>query len=147
MMRKKIIILSDWESKENFKKLKSEAETLIQFEATFSYLFCVKNHKLIEELPQLANVIYISKKDFSFFGKLQTPVLKDLLIHNPKESFLVIASESPSKLLLKTLKFNQLMSIGIAMKSLPQFDVSFKNTTLNQGKFFQQMNNYLKYLS
>ena len=141
-MDKKLIILADWKSKSDFKQLKSDVEDHISGVDTFFYLFCIKDHKLIEELPQVPSVSYISKIDYSFFGKLKTPMLRGLLI-NEKSGVLIAATENASPLLIKTLKSSKLMSIGIEKEALPKYDISFKDVDLKNGDFFKQINNYL----
>ncbi|HZH86566.1 MAG TPA: hypothetical protein VFD77_04565 [Brumimicrobium sp.] len=141
-MEKKLIVLADWKGESEFQQFKTDVEACIQNGNTFFYLFCIDNHKLIEGLPHIPNVSYLSKKEFSMFGKLKTPMLRALLI-NENSGVLIVAAEKPSKLLLKTLKNSKLMSIGMEKETLPKFDISFKNSELKDGKFFKQINNYL----
>lgn len=141
-MEKKLIVLADWKGKSEFQQLKTDVEDCIQNGNTFFYLFCIDDHKLIEGLPHIPSVSYLSKKEFSIFGKLKTPMLRALLI-NEGSGVLIVAAEKPSKLLLKTLKNSKLMSIGMEKETLPKFDISFKNSELKDGKFFKQINNYL----
>jgi hypothetical protein len=141
-MVKKLIILSEWRGKPESQQLKTDVENNISGVASFFYLFIVQNPKLIEDLPQLPSVSYLSKKDFSIFGKIKTPMLRGLLI-NEKSGVLVVATDKVSALLKKTLKNSKLISIGIEMETLPKFDLSFKDTEFKEGKIFKQINNYL----
>jgi|SRR5690554_309372 len=141
-MEKKLIILSEWKGKTEFQKLKSNVENHIDEVSSFHYLLCLKNAKMIEEVPKIPSVDYYTKKDFSLFGKVKNPTLKDLLTEEGN-SILVVAVETPFSLLNKTIKNSKLMSIGIEMEILPKFDLSFKDSKLEQGNFFKQINNYL----
>lgn len=141
-MEKKLVILSDWKNKSEFQKMKSDVEEQISRVDTFFYLFCVDNPKMIEELPQIPSVYYLSKKDFSIFGGIKTPALRGLLI-NEKSAVLIVATETTSPLLKKTIKKSKLLSIGMMKDALPRFDISFKDVDLKDGKFFKQINNYL----
>src|SRR5690554_1328213 len=91
-MGKKLVILSSWKGKDDFQHLKSMLEKNITGNNTVFYLICVDQPKLIEELPQMPSVNYLSKKDFSLFGKIKTPELRGLLI-NEKNGVLIVAME------------------------------------------------------
>ena len=141
-MKKKIIIISNWNSKEDFQKLKANVENEIKNIDSYYYLLCLDNPKEIEKLPQIQGVYYLSKKDFTFLGKIKTPMLKALLI-NQKEGILVVALERQSSFLTRILKHSNLMSIGMEKETLPNFDLSFTNSKLSGGILFKQINNYL----
>lgn len=141
-MGKKLVILSSWKGKDDFQHLKSTLEKNITGNNTVFYLICVDQPKLIEELPQMPSVNYLSKKDFSLFGKIKTLELRGLLI-NEKNGVLIVAMEESNSLLNKVIKHSKLMSIGMDKESLPRFDITFKGAELNSGVFFKQINNYL----
>ncbi|HLV42347.1 MAG TPA: hypothetical protein VKY37_08715 [Brumimicrobium sp.] len=141
-MGKKLVILSEWKDKTAFQQLKNDVENQISGVDTFFYLFTVENPKIIEELPQIPSVYYLSKKDFTLFGLIKTPSLRGLLI-NEKSGVLIVTMVNTSVLLKRVMKTSKLMSIGMMSESLPKFDISFKDTELKNGKFFKQINNYL----
>ena len=111
-MKKKIIIISNWKSKDEFQQLKSNVENNISGVESFYYLACIDDPKKIETLPLISSVYYLSKRDFSIFGKIKTPLLRGLLM---KESagLLIAAIETETVLLKKVLKHSKLMSVGI----------------------------------
>lgn len=140
-MKKKIIIISEWKSENEFQQLKASVEGNITDVASFYYLLTVDNPKSIEELPQKENVYYLSKKDFNLFGKIKTPKVGEFLTDS--KSVLIIAMEKENSLLKKVLKHSKLMSIGIEKETLPKFDLSFTDSQIAGGKLFKQINNYL----
>src|SRR5690554_7688921 len=85
-MEKKLIILSEWKGKTEFQKLKSNVENHIDEVSSFHYLLCLKNAKMIEEVPKIPSVDYYTKKDFSLFGKVKNPTLKDLLTRSEEHT-------------------------------------------------------------
>lgn len=141
-MGKKLIILTDWESKSDYQNLKAEIEKDISCAESFTYLFCIKKAKEVEDLPHIPKVHYISKKDFSLFGKLKTIHLKKLL-QKRESGILIGASEINSLLYRRIIKNTKLISIGIEKEKPPYFKISFKNTDLKSGGFFIKINNYL----
>lgn len=141
-MGKNLIILSDWKSKSEYQKLKAEIEESITSVTSFSYYFCIRKAKEVEELPHIPQVHYISKKDFSFFGKLKSIQLKKIL-QNKESGILIGASELNSSLYKKVIKNAQLISIGIEKDNFPNFSISFMNTDVKEGNFYSQINNYL----
>lgn len=141
-MKKKIIIISNWKSKDDFQQLKANAEQNISDVASFYYLICIDNPKKIEDLPQLPSIYYLSKRDFTILGKIKTPMLRGLLL-NESKGVLITAMEEETPLLNKILKQSKLMSIGMEKETLPSFDLSFKDSQLLGGKLFKQINNYL----
>lgn len=141
-MKKKIIVISNWKNKDDFHQLKANVENNLENIESFYYLLITENPKKIEDLPQIPNLYYLSKKDFSIFGKLKTPMLRGLLM-NQKEGILIAAMENESVLLKKVMKFSNLMSIGIEKETLPNFDLSFRDSQLIGGKLFKQISNYL----
>src|SRR5690554_6535540 len=121
-MGKKLVILSSWKERDDFQHLKSMLEKNITGNNTVCYLICVDQPMLIEELPQMLSVNYLSKEDFSLFGKIKTPELRVLLI-NEKNGVLIVAMEESNSLLNKVIKHSKLMSIGMDKESLPRFDI------------------------
>ena len=141
-MGKKVIILTDWKSKADYQKLKSEVEQIISHADSFTYLFCIRNAKEVEELPHIPQVHYISKKDFSIFGKLKSIELKKIL-QNRESGILIGASQITSPLYKKVLKITQLISIGKDNEDLSHFNISFKVTNTKEDNFYKKVNNYL----
>lgn len=141
-MKKKIIVISEWKNVVDFQQLKANVENNISNVESFTYLFFVQNSKVISELPKVSSVSYISKRDFTLFGKIKTPGLIEVL-NKENEGVLIVAMDSPNGLLKKVLKHSKLMSIGMERESLPNFDLSFSDSQLEGGKFFKQINNYL----
>ncbi|WP_159038426.1 hypothetical protein [Brumimicrobium mesophilum] len=141
-MKKKIIIISNWKNKDDFHKLKGNVENNLENIESFFYLMITDNSKKIEDLPQIQNSYYLSKRDFNLLGKLKTPMLRGLLM-NQKEGVLIVALENESALLKQVIKHSNLMSIGIEKETLPNFDLSFTDSGLTGGKLFTQINNYL----
>ncbi len=141
-MGKRIIILTDWQSKADYQKLKSEIEQEIAHADSFTYLFCIRNAKEVEELPHIPQIHYISKKDFSIFGKLKPLELKKLL-QKRDSGILICTSELCSSVYRKVLKSAQLISIGIEKERLPHFNISFKDTDIKGKNFYKKINNYL----
>lgn len=141
-MGKELIILTDWTDKSDYQKLKTEIEKVISSADSFTYLFCIQKAKEVEELPHIPKVHYISKRDFSFFGKLKTIELKKIL--QKKDSGILIGtSKLDSKLYKRVLKKSKLISIGTEKESLPYFNISFKDTNLKGDDFYKKINNYL----
>lgn len=141
-MGKNLIVLSDWTSKSDYQRLKTEVEENIPTGASFSYLFCIQKAKDVEELPHIPKVYYVSKKDFSLFGKLKNLQLQKIL-QNRDSGILIGTSELNTSLYKRVMKNTQLISIGIESKNPPDFSISFKNADLKNGDFYKKINNYL----
>jgi hypothetical protein len=141
-MRKKIVVISEWKNKEDFQQLKANVEKNISISDTFYYICSINSSMKIDELPKIANVYYLSKKDFTLFGKLKTPSLRELLI-DKSEGVLIVAMEKRSPLLGKVLRNSKLRSVGMEKDTLPDFELSFIDSQLLDGKLFQQINKYL----
>jgi hypothetical protein len=139
---KKVVILSEWTSEGDFQQLKSSAEKNISDVETFHYLCSTKKSLKSEDLPKISNLYYLSKKDFTLFGKIKTPFLRELLINNSK-GVLIVAMEKRSQLLGKVLRHSKLRSIGMEKDNLPDFELSFTNAQLVDGKLFKQIDKYL----
>lgn len=140
-MKKLIVILSKWKGKNAFQLLKSQVESNLLGDYEFAYILLINKADNKEELPYIPNVRFIGKKDFSFFGKLKNSAIIDLLKNNI--GFLICADDSGDKMNNKVLKYSKLKSIGIAAPQLPDFDIAFKNASLDEGGLFKQINNYL----
>lgn len=141
-MEKELLVLSEWKDKSSFHQLKKDIEENILHKGQVDYLFCIRKAKEVEELPKVPHVFYLSKKDFNLFGKLKNTQKRELLHNNSK--VLIAALDKNSNLIKKTIKNANLLSIGIHNENLPTFDMAFRNTQLENGKFFKQINNYLK---
>lgn len=141
-MKRKIVVISNWKSKTHFQQLKKSVESHITDVTSFFYLCCVEKPKAIENLPHIPNVYYLSKKDFSLLGKVKTDNLRAVLLKEGT-GFLIVAMEEQTSLLTKTLKQSKLRSVGVEKESLPDFDLSFKNTESIDDNFFKKINNYI----
>ncbi|RFC53214.1 DUF6913 domain-containing protein [Brumimicrobium aurantiacum] len=138
---KNIVVVSIWDGEAAFKKLINDLQRNIELEVQYSYIILHPNQKKKEALPQLKNAFFVSKHDFSIFGKLKNEKVRQIL--NLSHGVLIAAIEKENKLLFKLLKLSKLTSIGMEQEELPNFDLSFRKSQLKDGKLFKEINNYL----
>lgn len=141
-MKKKLIVLTEWLDEKQFYQLKLEVEKNISNVNEFVYLVWVNKHKIIEVLPEINGVNYLTAKDFSLFGKLKNKAVESQLKTNPSTA-IIIALEQEKKFIKRVLKNTKLTTIGIHNISSFEFDLSFTETTLKEGDFFRKIDNYL----
>lgn len=140
-MEKELLIVAEWKDKQAFHLLEKQVEENISHSGTTHYLFCLSSKKEIENIPKVPQVSFVTKQDFSLFGKFKSTKKQQLLAD--KRKVLIVAFDESTSLLKKVIKNTQILTVGIESEKLPTFDVAFKNTELKNGKFFQQLNNYL----
>lgn len=141
-MKKKLIVLTEWLDEKQFYQLKLEVEKNISNVNEFAYLVWVNKHKIIEVLPEINGVNYLTAKDFSLFGRLKNKAVESQLKTNPSTA-IIIALEQEKKFIKRVLKNTKLPTIGIHNISSFEFDLSFTETTLKEGDFFRKIDNYL----
>lgn len=141
-MKRKIIVLTEWFDEKQFYQLKQEAENNFSNAEEVSFLVWVNKSKELESLPKIDGVNYLTKKDYSFFGKLKNTAIKSMLKNNSSTG-LVIALEKEKPFLKRILKNTSLKTMGIESDSSLKFDLSFSETTLKGGDFFKKLDKYL----
>lgn len=141
-MKKKLIVLTEWLDEKQFYQLKLEVEKNISNVNEFAYLVWVNKHKIIEVLPEINGVNYLTAKDFSLFGKLKNKAVESQLKTNPSTA-IIIALEQEKKFIKRVLNNTKLPTIGMHNISSFEFDLSFTETTLKEGDFFRKIDNYL----
>ncbi|MEX1190468.1 MAG: hypothetical protein WEA99_00750 [Brumimicrobium sp.] len=143
---KTISFVSTWRSAEEFNDLKTIAKLHFPDFKNTQYIFLVENKKEFEELPRIANVTYIIKKDFNLFGKFKKQEIRTLLIDNPTD--ILLCSDLSANKFVKKLIFHakNKIKIGFETESLPNFDIAFRMEQPSIQKLFEQTEKYLKKL-
>ncbi|MFA5573559.1 MAG: hypothetical protein WC994_00750 [Brumimicrobium sp.] len=141
-MEKMGIVYLNWQGLDEFQRLQSDIERTISQISSFIYIIRTKNPKEAEQLPKIDRVIFITKKDFSVFGKLRNKRIIEIL-NNEKMGIVIFASTIHDNFFKRILKTSKLKSVGIENSDLPDFDLSFKNIEKIDDNYFQQINKYL----
>lgn len=142
-MVKEVVIFDVWKSLEDFEKLRSLAEKNLSDVETFVYLLFVKHKKQAENLPKMEGVCFLTKKDFSIFNKVKSPLVKDILKCN-KTKVLIVGSTESASILKKVIKNTDLVTFGIENGLLPKRAVSIVHEKgMIDRPYFEKINKYL----
>jgi len=141
-----ITFLAEWESKFSFESLRSLAKKYFPDFKRLKFVYVLQSKKMPEDLPRVADVYYLNKKDFGWQGKLKSEEAKSLFSED-ENSILLCYDVSANKYVKKIImQANNNLKIGFESESLPNFDLAFRISQPSIEKLFEQTEKYLKKL-
>jgi hypothetical protein len=141
-----ITFLAEWESKFSFESLRSLAKKYFPNFKRLKLVYVIKSKKIPEDLPRVADVYYLSTKDFGWQGKLKSDEIKSLFKED-KNSILLCYDVSANKYVKKiVMRANNDLKIGFESESSPNFDLAFRMSQPSIEQLFEQIEKYLKKL-
>lgn len=139
-----ITFIAEWKDKSSFESLKTNAKKHFSNFDKLKFVFVIPSKKIPEDLPRIADVYYLSTKDFGWQGKFKSEEVKNLF-KKDENSILLCSDASTNKYVKKIiLQANNGLKIGFESESLPNFDLAFRISQPKMERLFEQTEKYLK---